>query len=547
MRHIFRAIFVALLIIALATPASTLAAKSAKSAPKAPRFVEEAAAAGIEHTYDGSWQYYVGGGVAVLDCDADGRPDLFFAGGAEPASLYHNESAVGGALAFTRLDEGSTDMTDVTGAYAIDIDGDNAVDLAVLRRGENVLLRGLGECRFERANEAWGFDGDDDWSVAFSAKWEPGAGLPTLAVGDYQTIVEPGEVPACDGVALFRPAAAAFYGPALELSPAYCPLSLLFSDWDRSGRRDLRVTNDQQYYTDGEDQLWRVEPDMPPAAWTRDEGWQRLQVFGMGIASHDLTGDGYPEYFVSSMADNKLQTLADGPARPSYRDIAQKRNVTLTRPFAGGEVLPSTAWHAEFDDVNNDGNIDLFVSKGNVEAMPEHAQNDPNNLLLGNPKGRFEEAAKTAGILSYERTRGAALADLNLDGLLDLVEVNRTVPVKLWRNIGAGKPAKPELMGHWLAIELEQDDANVDAIGAWIQVRAGGGTMEREVTIGGGHASGGLGPIHFGLGDADSAEVRVTWPDGETGPWMSVEADRRVRIARSEDAPLPLAPPDGTP
>ena len=103
--------------------------------------------------------------MAVLDCDDDGRPDLYFAGGAEPAGLFRNESAVGGALAFSQLAGESTDLTEVTGAYPIDIDGDDVVDLAVLRRGENVLLRGLGDCRFERANEAWGFDGEDDWSV----------------------------------------------------------------------------------------------------------------------------------------------------------------------------------------------------------------------------------------------------------------------------------------------------------------------------------------------------------------------------------------------
>ena len=73
----------------------------------------------------------------------------------------------------------------VTGAYPLDIDGDGITDLAVLRRGENVLLRGLGDCRFERANEAWTFDGGNYWTTAFSASWEEGATWPTVAFGNY--------------------------------------------------------------------------------------------------------------------------------------------------------------------------------------------------------------------------------------------------------------------------------------------------------------------------------------------------------------------------
>ena len=80
--------------------------------------------------------------------------------------------------------------------------------------------------------------------------------------------------------------------------------------------------------------------------------------------------------------------------------------------------------------------MDLFVSKGNVDAMPDFAGRDPNNLLLGRRDGSFRDAAKQAGILDFERSRGAALADLNLDGMLDLVVNERRVPVRVWRNVG---------------------------------------------------------------------------------------------------------------
>jgi hypothetical protein len=313
---------------------------------------------------------------------------------------------------------------------------------------------------------------------------------------------------------------------------------MLFSDWDRSGRRDLRVTNDRHYYTDGREQLWRVEPGQPPREYTAADGWQHMEIWGMGIASQDLTGDRYPEVYLTSQGDNKLQTLADGPAQPDYRDIALERGVTAHKPYAGDTTLPSTAWHAQFDDVNNDGQMDLFVAKGNVTEMADYAQRDPSNLLLGRADGTFEEGAEAAGIVSFDRGRGGALADLNLDGLLDLVEVNYDAPVRLWRNSGSGNPDAPA-MGHWLGVQLAQPGANRDAIGSWIEVKAGDATTEREVTVGGGHVSGQLGATHFGVGPADRAEVRVTWPDGETGPWIPVEGDQYVTIDRDGNGVTP--------
>ncbi len=506
----------------------------------APHFVEEAEAAGIAHRYDGAFTYFVGGGVAVLDCDGDGRQDLYLAGGAERAALYRNRSEVGGALRFEPVPSEITDLAAVTGAYPLDIDGDGVEDLAVLRVGEDVLLRGRGDCAFERANERWGFDGGDDWTTAFSATWE-GDGLPTLAFGNYlelDTDGTPTDDYACSDNQLVRPSdTGETFASAIALTPSYCTLSMLFSDWDRSGRRDLRVSNDRHYYRDGEEQLWRVDPDERPRQWTGADGWQRVRVQGMGIASQDLTGDGYPEVFLTSQADNKLQALADGPGQPRYEDIALSHGATAHRPYTGDTSLPSTAWHAEFADVNNDGFVDLYVAKGNVEAQPDFAARDPNNLLLGQPDGTFVEGAPDAGITQFTRTRGAALADLNLDGLLDLVEVNRRENVSVWRNVGSGDADDPAPMGHWIGIRLQQDGTNRDAIGSWVDVTFGDRTLRREVTVGGGHASGEIGWLHVGLGAAESASVVVHWPDGTTGEPVRVQADTFATLERdSADA-----------
>ena len=438
----------------------------------------------------------------------------------------------------------------MNGAYPLDIDGDGKTDIAVLRFGENVLLRGLGGCKFERANETWAFDGGNEWTTAFSAKWEGDAALPTLAIGNYVDEANMGSAYVCQDSQLVRPAVSgATYAAAAPLSPSWCPLSMLFSDWDRSGRVDLRVSNDRQYYPNdqGQEQLWRVAPGEAPRLYTNADGWQPLQINGMGIASYDITGDGYPEIYLTSQGPNMLQTLASGPTQPNYRDIAIERGVIATNP-TNDKSLPSTSWHDEFADVNNDSRIDLFVAKGNVDAMPDYALKDPNDLFLGQPNGTFIDEAKAAGVYSVAPGRGAAVVDLNLDGLPDLVVSNRKAGAEIWRNVGSGSSKHPEPMGEWIALQLNQPGPNHDAIGAWVEVKVGDQTMTREVTVGGGDGGGQLGWIHFGLGSTagtTSPQVRVQWPDMEWGPWLPVAANTFVTVDRATTSAQPWSPPSG--
>jgi len=237
----------------------------------APRFIEETAS-GIDHRYDGEFTFFVGGGIAAFDCNDDRLLDLYAAGGANPGSLYRNVSSPGGSLRFQPVSDAVTDLVDVTGAYPIDIDSDSVTDLVLTRLGENVVLRGLGDCRFQDARDLWRIDGGEAWTVGFSAVWEEGETLPTLAFGNYIRLDENGQqFGGCEDNVLIRPDVDG-YRDAILLAPGWCTLSILFSDWDRSGRTDLRATNDRHYYRDGEEQMWRGGAGGAPRPFTRDEG-----------------------------------------------------------------------------------------------------------------------------------------------------------------------------------------------------------------------------------------------------------------------------------
>ncbi|MCX7288878.1 MAG: CRTAC1 family protein [Rhodobacterales bacterium] len=477
--------------------------------PVVPTFTDETAASGLSTVYDGDWDFMVGGGVATFDCSGDRMPEVFLSGGAGPSALYLNRSPVGGALAFEKTDAVKLDA--VLGAYPLDIDSDGVLDLVVLRQGENKLLRGLGDCTFEDASQAWGFDGGDAWSTAFAAIWEKGQTWPTLAIGNYLDRKEEAfPWGSCTDNWLHRPAPdGAGFAPPLPLTPSFCALSMLFTDWNNSGQPALRVSNDREYYKGGQEQMWHLDPGAAPRLYTeKDDGWKRLRIWGMGIAAADITMDGYQDYFLTSMADNKFQILKDpATGKPDFADLAFKTGITAHRPYTGGDTNPSTGWHAQFADVNNDGRLDLFIAKGNVAKMPDFAALDPNNLLLQNEDGTFTEAGDRAGVASMGIARGAQVVDLNLDGLLDIVVANR-----------------------------QQAGANRNAIGAVIEIRRSEKIERHEIASGGGHVSGSVGWLHFGLGPDKTATLRVIWPDGTKGDWQTLPAGS-FQILRQGAAP----------
>jgi len=479
-----------------------------------------------DHIYAGGWEHFVGGGVAAFDCNDDLFPELFVAGGTNAATLFLNETRErGGPVTLSASTPDALAITGVIGAYPIDIDGDGRLDLVVLRVGENLLLKGGPDCNFTPFGPELGFRSGDRWTTSFTATWEQGRSLPTLAFGNYVDRTDPdGPFEACDVNLLYRPGNSVYSAP-ITLEPGYCALSALFTDWNRQGRADLRLSNDRHYYVrGGEEQLWAMEE--APRLYTAEEGWRSYSLWGMGIASRDITGNGLPEVYLSSMADQLFQ-IREGDG-PTWVPAPFSLGTTAQRPHLGDDGRPSTGWHIAFGDVNNDGRDDAFIAKGNVEQMPSNAMEDPNSLLIQGEDGVFREISVEAGVASMARSRGAALVDMNLDGRLDLAVVNRRVPLEVYENAA-------ETADRWLQVALAQPGPNTHAVGAWIELRVSDRVHAREITVGGGHASGAAVPEHFGLGAAEVADLRVIWPDGIASDWVEVEADCILHVARTAE------------
>ncbi|MEL6436034.1 MAG: VCBS repeat-containing protein, partial [Pseudomonadota bacterium] len=368
-----------------------------------PRFENISDILPVEHVYDGGWEHFVGGGVAVFDCNGDSFPDFVAAGGTNPARLFRNDTEAPSSDMRFSLAKDFPELTGVTGAYPINVDGDDHTDLVILRVGENIVLRGAGACRFERANGDWGFAGGDAWSTSFSATWETGNDWPTLFIGNYVDRDDPeGPFEACDDNQLHRPNTTGF-APPIKIAPGFCALSALISDELRTGRRDLRISNDRHYYVRvGAEQKLRLDT---LNFLTEEDGWPTVSLWGMGIAAQDLTGDGRAEVMSTSMGDQLLQIASE----TGYTNAPFSHGTYAQKPFVGDDGRPSTGWHAQFGDINNDGRADLFIAKGNVDQMPSNAMKDPNNLLVQSADGTFAETAPQAGVATTDRSRGAAL------------------------------------------------------------------------------------------------------------------------------------------
>jgi len=219
-------------------------------------------------------------------------------------------------------------------------------------------------------------------------------------------------------------------------APETMPGGLAVFDYNGDGRPDIFFTNGGNIST-----LKKDDPKYRNRLYRNDGNGVFTDVtvaagvagtrYDMGVAVADYDNDGHPDMFVAGLHHGALyHNNGDG----TFSDVTVKSGLDASINNPDPEFGPWWEITAVWVDVNNDGLVDLFVAKGNVAKMPDFAMKDPNNLLLQGSDGKFVDAGETAGIVDFANHRGAALTDLNLDGLIDLVVVNRWQNAQVWRN-----------------------------------------------------------------------------------------------------------------
>jgi hypothetical protein len=507
----------------------------------------------------------LGPGVAFIDYDNDGWPDVFLINGMDwpghqqkhtTPKLYHNNH-----------DGTFTDVTHKAGLdvemYGMgvavgDYDNDGFDDLFVTALGQSRLFHNNGNGTFTDVTQKAGLSGPRELST--SAAWVDydKDGRLDLVVGNYvQWTQETDLYCTLDGKSKSYCTPESYKGTAARLwhnrgdgtfedvsqkaglgEPTSKTMGIAVLDYDNDGWPDLLFSNDTQpnkLYRNNGNGTFSEKGVIAGVAFSED-GVARA---GMGVDAADYDHSGHPSLMITNFS-NQMLSLYHNEGKGLFVDEAPQSAI-------GRATLLTLGFGCFFFDYDLDGWPDIFIANGHIDPEIQKVQANvkyamPPHLFRNSGKGKFEEVTTSMGaaFITPRVGRGAAYADINSDGRLDLLLSTNGGPVYLFRNDAQTSAST----NRSLRLKLVGTKSNRDGIGAVVRLTAGGETQTQMLRSGSSYLSSSELILTFGLAQHDKADtIEIRWPSGQVDHLSNVQVGRTITATegKSETASRPYA------
>jgi hypothetical protein len=498
----------------------------------------------------------LGPGVAFIDYDNDGWPDIFLVNGMDwpghtqkhtTPKLYHNNH------------DGT--FTDVTHKAGLDVemfgmgvavgdyDNDGFDDLFVTALGQSHLFHNNRNGTFTDVTQKAGLNGPRELST--SAAWVDydKDGRLDLVVGNYVQWSQESDLSCTlDGKNKSYCTPESYKGTAARLwhnrgdgtfedatqkaglgEPTSKTMGIAILDYDNDGWPDILFSNDTQpnkLYRNNGNGTFSEKGVIAGVAFSED-GVARA---GMGVDAADYDHSGYPSVMITNFS-NQMLSLYHNEGKGLFVDEAPQSAI-------GRATLLTLGFGCFFFDYDLDGWPDIFIANGHIDPEIQKVQANvkyamPPHLFRNLGKGKFEEVTSAMGsaFVAPRVGRGAAYADINNDGRLDLLLSTNGGPVYLFRNEAQGSVAA----NRSLRLKLVGIKSNRDGIGAVARVTSGGDTQTQMLRSGSSYLSSSELVLTFGLGLRDKAEsIEIRWPSGQVDHLSSASAGQTITITEGK-------------
>jgi hypothetical protein len=490
----------------------------------------------------------MGSGVAFIDYDNDGWPDILLVNSEDWPGHSHAESTV--KLYHNNHDGTFTDVTGKAGLavslYGMgvavgDYDNDGYDDIFISALGQSHLFHNNGNGTFSDVTKAAGLWGPNEFST--SAAWVDydRDGKLDLVVANYVQWSIPGDLYCTlDGARKSYCTPESYKGSSARLwhnlgngkfedatqkakfyDPTSKTLGVAIVDYNGDGWPDILLTNDTQpnkLYLNKHDGTFEEKAVSAGIAFSED-GVARA---GMGVDAADYDRSGRPSFIITNFA-NQMLSLYHNEGNGLFVDEAPQSEV-------GRATLVTLGFGCFFFDYDNDGWPDIFVADGHIENEIERVQKrvsyaEPPHLFHNLGGGKFQEVTASLGsaFSSPKVARGAAYADIDNDGALDVLMTTNGGRAYLFHNEGNSNRS--------LRVKLQGTKSNRDGIGAVVRLSAGKDQQWQTVHSGSSYLSQSELVLTFGLGEKTKADyIEVQWPSGQTDKLSNVNGSQTITI-----------------